>query len=224
MADPYRFGGPIPESVLALKKRRRGFDSPLFTRARQIRRECAEEERAAQHERDEKPGVVRVHPLSSDEPISLDLQKEQARAALAMFKRHDAPAATALLPLCAWRIEGPDFSRPGFTTDFEQVKFWVGRGAVVAPLHQPSEDGKSRTVSGAVVVRLAEVPTDPWGCPLSESASTAAAESQAPVTRCGSHPPSACLAESCARNPDPALSAPDRLEEIAARARDFRQG
>lgn len=175
MAEPYRFGGPIPVSAGRLKYRRELRASRMYADLKRIRRERAEEERAVQHEHehDAKTGVVRVHLLSSDEPINLDLQKEQAKTALAPFKRHDAPAIPGLLPLCAWRIEGQDFSRPGFTTDFEQVKFWVRRGAVVTPLHQPSEHGKFRTVSGAVVARLAELPTDPWGCPLPESASTA---------------------------------------------------
>ena len=224
MADPYRFGGPIPESVLSLQKRRRFRDSSLYAGVKKIRCERAEEERAAQYEHDAKTGVARVHLLSSDKPINLDLQREQAKTALAPFRHHDAPAIPGLLPLCAWRIDGPDFSRPGFTTDFEQVKFWVRRGAVVTPLHQPSEDGKSRTVSGAIVARLAELPTDPWGCPLPESASTAGAVSQLPVTHCGSHLPSACPSGCRARSLDPDLSALEAFEEIAARARDFRLG
>ena len=219
----YRFGGPVPESVQTLRARRRYRGSESFATLKKNRRQDFWESPPPGWvtERDGMGFAVGIKRFQS--PCS-PVEKERARAVLAPFKRHDAPAATALLPLCAWRIEGQDFSRPGFTTDFEQVKFWVRRGAVVTALHQPSEDGKSRTVSGAVVVRLAEVPTDPWGCPLSESASTAAAESQAPVMRCGSHSPSACPSGCGARNPDPVLSAPDRLEEIAARARDFRQG
>lgn len=78
MADPYRFGGPIPDAAFRLRVRRE-------------RR--AEEERATQYERDAKPGVVRVHPMSSDEPISLDLQKAQARDALALFEGAAGTAA-----------------------------------------------------------------------------------------------------------------------------------
>lgn len=224
MAEPYRFGGPIPVSAGRLKYRRELRASRMYADLKRIRRERAEEERAAQYEHDAKTGAVRVHLLSSDEPINLDLQKEQAKTALAPFKHHDAPAIPGLLPLCAWSIEGQDFSRPGFTTDFEQVKFWVRRGAVVTPLHQSSEHGKFRTVSGAVVASLAELPTDPWGCPLPESASTAGAVSQLPVTHCGSHLPSACPSGCRVRSLDPDLSALEAFEEIAARARDFRLG
>ncbi|WP_322737091.1 hypothetical protein [Delftia tsuruhatensis] len=216
----YRFGGPIPEAAFRLRVRRERRDEVASWL-----RERAQEERAAQYERDAKAGVVRVHPLSSDDPISLDLQKEQARAVLAPFKRHDAPAATDLLPLCVWRIDGQDFSRPGFTTDIEQAKFWIRRNATVTPLHLPSEDGKFRTVSGAVLEKLTRLASvDSWGCPLPESASTAAAELQAPATHCGSHPRSTCPSECCAGNSSPALSVHELSEEIAARARDFRRG
>lgn len=40
----YRFGGPIPESVLALQKRRRYRDSSLYARVKRARREKWEEE------------------------------------------------------------------------------------------------------------------------------------------------------------------------------------
>lgn len=72
MAEPYRFGGPTPESVKALKARRRFRDSSLYARMKRARRERAEEERAAQYERDAKAGGVRVHRLESPEPVELD--------------------------------------------------------------------------------------------------------------------------------------------------------
>lgn len=54
---------------------------------------------------------------------------------------------------CAWRIEHAGFARPGFTTDFEEAKHWVGFGAVVIPLHVPSSAVK---------------PVEPWVDPLTE--------------------------------------------------------
>ncbi len=44
---------------------------------------------------------------------------------------------------CAWRIERADFARPGFTTDFEEAKHWIGLGAAVIPLHVPPPAAKS---------------------------------------------------------------------------------
>lgn len=47
MADPYRFGGPIPESVQRLKKRREYRASSLHVGVKKIRRERFESERAS---------------------------------------------------------------------------------------------------------------------------------------------------------------------------------
>lgn len=44
MADPYRFGGPIPESVQRMKKRREFRASSLFDWVKQARRGRAAEE------------------------------------------------------------------------------------------------------------------------------------------------------------------------------------
>lgn len=47
MADPYRFGGPIPESVQRLKSRREYRASSLHAGVKKIRRERFESERAS---------------------------------------------------------------------------------------------------------------------------------------------------------------------------------
>lgn len=176
MAEPYRFGGPIPERAKQLAARRtyRGFQS--FAVLKKNRRLEFLESPGPYWEqvRDGMGAVIDVRPKAAAITGAAKTEADWCRAALAPFKYHDAPAAPGLLPLCAWRIEGQDFSRPGFTTDFEQVKFWSARGATVTPLHQPSEEGLFRTVSGAVLERLASPqPLDAWGGPLPESASTA---------------------------------------------------
>lgn len=47
MANPYRFGGPIPESVQRLKSRREYRASSLHAGVKKIRRERFESERAS---------------------------------------------------------------------------------------------------------------------------------------------------------------------------------
>jgi len=43
---------------------------------------------------------------------------------------------TERLPSCAWCITHIDFEHPLYTTDFEQAKAWVVRGAEVVALHE----------------------------------------------------------------------------------------
>lgn len=238
MAEPYRFGGPIPEQVKRLASRRAYRGSQLFATLKKNRRLDFLENPGPYWEqvRDGMGAVIDIRPkvvqAGAEAIVAAVSRARQAVAETVAPPRKIAPvapelSATAnkLTPLCAWRVDGPNFGRPGFTTDLEQAKFWVRRGATVTALHQPSEEGRFRTVSGAVLEKLtSSQPLDSWGCPLSESASTAGAVSQPPVTHCGSRPPSACPSGCRARSLDPDLSALEAFEEIAARARDFRLG
>lgn len=93
----YRFGGPIPESVLALQKRRRYRDSSLYAGVKKIRREkfWANPPAGWVTERDGMGSAMGIKRAQSDFSA---LEKEQARAALAPFERGSAPAGYPAVP------------------------------------------------------------------------------------------------------------------------------
>lgn len=170
MSEPYRFGGPIPESVQTLQRRRRYRGSQSFATLKKNRRQDFLENPGSYWEqvRDGMGAVIDIRPkvvqAGAEAIVAAVSRARQAVAETVAPPRKIAPvapvapelSATAnkLTPLCAWRVDGPNFGRPGFTTDLEQAKFWVRRGATVTALHQPSEEGRFRTVSGAVLEKL----------------------------------------------------------------------
>lgn len=60
MAEPYRFGGPIPERAKQLADRRRHRGSEFFTNVKRRRGERFDEERAAAKAAEARPATSRA--------------------------------------------------------------------------------------------------------------------------------------------------------------------
>lgn len=92
MADPYRFGGPIPESVQRLKKRREWRASSLFARVKRGRREALAEERSAATASGEDWYRAALEPYARSPSCVKDLALADG-ANEAVVGSHDAAAA-----------------------------------------------------------------------------------------------------------------------------------
>ena len=123
-----------------------------------------------------------------------------------------------LLSLCAWRITPANSKTAGFTTEFEQALAWLKRGAAIAPLHQPSEEGLAVTDFGVIQDKAAlVVPMDSWGGVISGAAATASDGSLYPPMTRESAAASVAPLASCACTSSPDRCCPAAKREFAER-------
>lgn len=97
MAEPYRFGGPIPESVQRMRSRRAYRGSSLYATLKKNRRQDFLESPGLYWEqvRDEMGAVIDVRPKSASTTAAAKTDDEWCRAALKPFEHRAGRAGSA---------------------------------------------------------------------------------------------------------------------------------